>query len=112
MIISGIGSVFGVVSEYLIFLCIFSFAYSTIICWYYYGSFAFEYLFGKRISYIFCISFFFAVFIGAFSPCERFVGASDAVLLLLSLISLLALLKNSDRICLLSEKGGIARFKR
>ena len=106
IIIIGIGSVFGMFSEYLLFLCIFAFAYSTVICWYYYGRCAYAYLFG-RCGTAYAVSFCASVLLGALIETRSLIAATDITLLLLSFISLFAVIKNSDRIKLLSEKGGL-----
>ena len=112
MILFGIGGVFGKVSEYLVLVCIFAFAYSTVICWYHYGSFAYEYLIGAKSGRAFFSLFIISVFLGAQTRAEVFIGFSDILLLFLSVITLTALIKNSDRIKLLSEKSGLLPSKR
>jgi len=107
IILSGIGSVFGRVSEYLIFVCIFAFAYSTVICWYYYGSFAYEYLMKAKSGRAFASWFIISAASGAFFSCDSLIGTVDLLLLFLSAINLLALIKNSDRIKFLSENSGL-----
>ncbi len=112
IILSGIGSVYGGFSEYLVFLCIFAFAYSTIVCWYYYGDCACRYLFPKSRCILFSVLFLgFAVF-GVGIKGDFLIKITDFILLGLSLISLSSLMKNSDRIVLLSEKSALMRFKR
>lgn len=112
IVLSGIGGVFGRVSEYLVFVCIFAFAFSTLICWYYYGRFTYRILFADRSSFVFSVLFFASVFFGATAEGDFLIYASDSVLFLLSVISLSALMKNSDRIVLLSENCGIIRTRR
>ncbi len=111
-VLSGIGNAFGHVSEYLVFVCIFAFAYSTLICWYYYGSFVYRVLFSRKGGAVFGTAFFVSVFFGAMVNSDALITASDVVLFLLSLISLSALIKNSDRIVFLSENSGIIRTRR
>ncbi len=107
IILSGIGGTLGGVSEYFIFVCIFAFAYSTIICWYYYGSFAYEYLLNAKSGRAFVSLFLISVFLGAYVTGDYLIGVTDFLLLFLSLISLSALIKNSDRIKHLSERSGL-----
>lgn len=112
IILSGIGNTFGRVSEYLVFICIFAFAYSTVICWYYYGSFAYEYLLSAKSGRSFASLFVISAFVGAFVSDDSLIGFTDLILLFLSLISLSALIKNSDRIKTLSERSGLINFRR
>lgn len=113
IILSGIGSVFGEISEYLVFICIFAFAYSTIVCWYYYGGCASRYLFrSKSGEILFSVTFLAFALCGVLVKGDALIKITDFILLGLSLISLSALMKNSDRIVLLSEKSGIIDLKR
>lgn len=112
IVLLGIGSVFGAVSEYLVFVCILAFAYSTVICWYYYGRFVVGLFLDKRGGVMFSLLFFASVFIGATVDGDILIGVTDTVLFLLSLISLSALIKNSDRVVALSEKSGLIRWGR
>lgn len=106
-VLSGIGSVFGAVSEYLVFVCIFAFAFSTLICWYFYGNFVFRILFLGKGGIVFSSLFFISVFLGACRGGDFLITVSDVILLLLSFISLASLMKNSDRVVALSENYGI-----
>ena len=60
---------------------------------------------------------FMAVFmsfasLGCFVTGDFLIGVTDMILLFMSLISLSALMKNSDRIMLLSESSGLVSFRR
>ena len=112
IVLSGIGASLGAVSEYLVFVCIFAFAYSTLICWYYYGNFAYRILFSRQSGIIFTFLFFVAVFFGATVEGDMLITVSDLILFFLSLLSLFALMKNSDRIVLLSESSGLIKTRR
>ena len=107
IIMAGIGSVFGGVSEYFLCFCIFAFAYSTVICWYYYGRFAYSCLFRRKSSLLFSVCFLTSAFLGSRVHGDFLIGVTDIILLSLSVISLSALIKNSDRIKFLSERSGI-----
>ena len=106
-IISGIGGVFGKASEYLVAFCIFAFAYSTVICWYYYGSVAYEYLLDAKSGRAYTSLFLISALIGVQTKSDFLIGLTDVLLLFLSIISLFALMKNSDRIKFLSEHAGL-----
>lgn len=111
IIMEGIGSSFGMLSEIGVSVCIFLFAFSTVVCWYYYGAFSFRYAF-KGASLIYTPLFILAVFMGCFVLPDSTVTLCDLVLLLLSLISLSALFKSSDRIITLSEQSGLVNSRR
>lgn len=106
LVLGSVGSVFGIASEYLVSLLIFSFAYATVVCWYFYGSECTVFLFGKRPLW-FMPLFLFFVAVGCLFSVGSFVLISDLVLLLLTLLSSSAVIKSSDRLVNLSEKSGI-----
>ena len=107
IIVLTIGSAFGTVSEILLLMCVFSFAYSTVICWYYYGSEAYEYLMRAKSGRAYLSLFLAFSFFGVFVKGDILVGITDVLLFFLSSISLFTLMKNSDRIVALSEKSGL-----
>ena len=106
IIMGGIGSVYGGASAALTLLCIFAFAYSTVICWYYYGSCAWRYLFSGG-SAAFLLIFLLFVYVGALVRGDSLIAVTDVIILFLSLISMSALMKSSDRIRALSEQSGL-----
>ncbi len=81
-----------------------TFAFSTVICWYYYGCECIKFLFGKRKSPSFSALFIFSVYIGFAIPSSLLIYASDILLFFMSILTLLVLIKNSERIIFLSEK--------
>ncbi len=111
IIMRGLGSVYGAISSALILLCIFAFAYSTVICWYYYGSCAWRYLFSGGES-AFLLLFLTFVYIGSLVKGDSLIAATDVIILFLSLISMSALIKNSDRIRHLSEQSDLVIIRR
>ncbi len=90
----------------LLFSCITLFAYSTVICWFYYGELAAGFI-SKKISKIYPFIFFFSLVSAVFIKTDFLIAASDIILLFLSLISLLAISKSSDRLVALSESEGL-----
>ena len=96
-------------SGVVLFFLIFAFALSTAVCWYYYGSSAASYLFKREIGIWFAVPFAFASFIGSLVIERYVIGFVDIVLLLLSIITLITLLKSSERIFDLSEREGLVR---
>ena len=90
-------------------LAILLFAYSTVICWYYYGSQCVRYLTGKKHSLLFEGVFLSSVAFGSFLPVKSLVYFVDNILLLMSILTLITLKKNSERIVSLSEKGGLLK---
>ena len=86
--------------------CILSFAYSTVICWYFYGSESLTLLTGKRRA-LFLPVYVFFVLLGAVIDDGLLVLVTDVLLLVMTLLTNLALVKSSDRIVTLSESGGV-----
>lgn len=95
--------------EILLTALIFAFSYSTVICWYYYGCECIRFLFGKSSSPAFTAVFIFSVFVGYALPTSLLIYASDVLLFFMSLLTLSALIKNSERIVFLSENQGLLK---
>jgi len=82
---------------------IFAFAYSTLICWFYYGM---EYC---RVYFPWCKNIFLFVFLGfvCFSyliPAKPLLYITDFLLLFMSLLTISVMVKKVDRIVMLSKK--------
>lgn len=95
------------VSSAVIFLCVVCFALSTVVCWYYYIGTCRRFLFGERAEIIFLAMLTGAVFIGPFAPELMILRSTDILLALMSLPTLLCIIKNSDRVVALSENEGL-----
>jgi AGCS family alanine or glycine:cation symporter len=91
-------------AEFLLFILVFAFAYSTVVCWYYYGSECIKFITGKVKSYIFTALFVSSVFGGFLVPSSLLISATDYILFFMTLLTLATLKKNSERIVSLSEK--------
>lgn len=96
-------------AEAVLFLLVTAFAYSTVVCWYYYGCECIKYLFKKEKSLIFGSLFVLSAFIGFTLPSSLLITVTDYVLFLMSVITLLALIKNSERVVRLSEQNGLLK---
>lgn len=89
-------------SEIPLFMSIFLFAYSTVICWYYYGVRCLSYLgFDKRALY--CFFFSLAILAPVFLQNVLAVYLSDILLFLMSIPTLMCLILNrrliSEAVC-------------
>ena len=93
-----------VFGDILLFICILFFALSTILCWYYYGSFCCEDLFGKKVRRIFAAVFILSCVIGLFFSTSELISVTDTILFLMTLITLMTLFRNSGRISELTDK--------
>lgn len=102
-----VGNLFGTAGKSLLTLTVFSFAFATVICWYYYGTEAWATLFGKGKRAVFLPLFLLFVFLGCFLDSLLLVTLTDVLMLIASILTLLALIKSSDRIKALSELGGV-----
>ena len=107
LIMYSVGNMFGVVGKYAVLLCVFAFAFATVICWYYYGSESFSQLFGKKRKAVFLPLFLAFAIYGCFADSYKLVSVTDTLMLFATALTLFALIKNSDRIKALSESGGI-----
>ncbi|MBQ8320893.1 MAG: sodium:alanine symporter family protein [Clostridia bacterium] len=90
-------------SGYVLLVLIFSFAYSTIICWYCYGSECTR-LYFPALKPLFTPCFFVFVLISGYISSVFLLSATDVILLCMSMITLSAILKKSNRIAELSRK--------
>ena len=87
-------------------LCITAFAFSTVVCWYFYSAEAQLALFG-RTSFFFLPVYLGFILLGACIPERPMLLVTDTLLLVMTAITSLALIKKSDRICTLSEGFGL-----
>jgi AGCS family alanine or glycine:cation symporter len=79
----------------ILFLSVLAFAFSTVICWFYYGSVCREYIFGKRGSGIY-LAVYLLSFVFSYRIDYAFlVYITDLSLFMLTLISLSAIIKNA-----------------
>jgi len=85
----------------LLFICTLFFAFSTIICWYYYGKCCAVYCFGKRSVYLYAAAFVSFVALGGRIASHVAVYVTDVGLCVLSVITLTTLLRASDRLTVL-----------
>lgn len=95
-----------------VFVCVFLFAYSTVICWYYYGEESLVYLTGRKMKWLYTPIFTAFIFVGAFSDSFFIVSLCDVILLLMTALTLIALLLSSRRIVSLSGDGGVIKPKK
>lgn len=107
LVMYSVGNLFGEWGKVVTLICVFAFAYATVICWYYYGAESWCALFGKRKRSLFLVFFLGAVFIGCFVDTYVLIGVTDLLMSLATALTLSALIKNSDRIIALSESGGV-----
>lgn len=85
----------------LLFFCTLSFAFSTIVCWYYYGKCCASYCFGAHSARLYAVLFALFVALGGRMPSHVTVYVTDAGLCVLSFITLTTLLRTSDRLTVL-----------
>ena len=102
-----VGNHLGEPGKIAVLFSVFSFAFATVICWYYYGSESWCSLFGRRSRVLFLPIFLIAVFVGFYLNTYALVSITDVLMTLATAMTLLALIKNSDRVKALSESGGV-----
>ena len=93
-------------------LSVFIFAYSTVICWYYYGYEAAHALFGSAGKRLFLPVFIVFCLFGYTLSDFPLVVTTDLTMLVLSCICCFTLIKSSDRIKALSEQSGLLKLKK
>lgn len=104
------GNTFGSAGKLVALLCVFSFAFATVICWYYYGMEAWGFVFGKRKRGVFLPLFILFVISGSFIDDYVTVFVIDIIMAIITSLCVSALIKNSDRIKTLSERGGVIDY--
>lgn len=93
----------GELSGYILLALIFAFAYSTVICWYFYGSECSK-LYFPRLKPIFAVAFPAFFFFSAAVSSEGLLYITDLIILFMSLLTLSSIIKKEDRILKLSSK--------
>ena len=100
----------GSFSEKIVLFSVLSFAFATVICWYFYFTEAYSWLFGDRAAHITLPVFLGASFLGYLADGIILVSLTDICLLGLTAINAITLIKSSDRIRFLSERGGVIKL--
>ncbi len=103
IVLRAFGENLGRLSSQIIFILIALFAYSTVICWYFYGSECVYFLFGKERSTAYTAAFAASLILGIKVNEARIITVCDIILFLMSVMTLFTLIKNSERIARLSE---------
>ncbi len=99
----------GYASTVILTVLIFAFAFSTVVCWYYYGSECLEYLFKTKKSGWYTALFVFFTLFGFIVSTDVLIAVSDVLLFFMSVITVAVLYKNSERILVLSERHGLLK---
>jgi len=107
LVLAALETSLGRASPYLLFISVLAFAYSTVVCWYYYAAECVRQLLGREPRALFLLVFASAILLGGTVGESTLVLLSDILLLVLSLLSLPTVLKNSDRVKALSESSGL-----
>ncbi len=87
----------GAVFEFAFAAAVFCFAFSTVICWVSYGSCAYSYLHGTKKS-AFRVLFIISLPLGALIGSAALVNLIDYIMLPIAVISMLTVMKNSDKV--------------
>lgn len=106
LVAAAFSSSLGTASLYPLAFSVSAFAFSTVICWYFYSTEAFLALFGGRPLLLLPIYLAFVV-LGAFVPTLPVIFVSDTLLLIMTVLTCSVLIKKSDRILTLSENFGL-----
>ncbi len=106
LVLASIGATLGGTSAYLVLICMVAFAFSTVICWYCYGSRCLSFL-GIRGGIPYMLVYLVSTLSGVFVTDRVLITVTDHVLLLLTVLTVLAIIKNPDRLVRLSENSGL-----
>ena len=110
LIMYSVGSVLGSAGKCLLAFCVFAFAFATVICWYYYGMESWAFAFGKKRRILFLPLFLLSVILGGVLDSYLVISIIDLLMAVITALTLSALIKCSDRIKALSERGGVMTF--
>lgn len=106
-VFSAFNTSLGMLAGPILICSVFIFGYSTMICWYYYGSSCMGYIFGKKTN-AFTPAFLVSAVCGALLGAGKLLAMTDTVIFLMALITLSAVVKSHKRIYsltpILSEK--------
>ena len=91
-------------SGYVLYFCIFAFAYSTIICWYFYGYECAKVYF-PRIKPIYAFAFSIFLLLSVVFSSSLLLFVTDSVILTMAFLTLSTIAKKLGCITKLSEKG-------
>lgn len=94
----------GAIGKNILAIGLFTFAFSTILGWSYYGEKAFEYLFGKKFAKYYRLLYCLLVFVGAVVKSEFVWDLSDTFNALMAVPNLICLLMLSSLIVKETEK--------
>ena len=94
-------------SQIPLFISIILFAYSTVICWYYYGMRCLSYLCIENKRVIYCFFFSLAILSPVFLQNIIAVYVSDILLFIMSLPTLVCLILNRSRISEATRRAGL-----
>lgn len=98
LVSDAVGKSLGGFSGVLLLLSVTAFAYSTVICWFYYGSVTSAYLAPRFGARAFALVFFAFLIFGVNIPSRTLIEATDALLLVLCVLTVAAILRGRDRI--------------
>ena len=94
----------GSFSVYILLILVFAFAYSTLICWYFYGTRCSK-LYFPKIKQIYPFLFLFFVIISRLMDSKTVIYITDFLLLIMTVMTLSAIVKRSDKIAEISLKA-------
>ena len=91
----------------LVVISVLLFGYSTVVCWYYYGSECSGMLFGKWGRAVFVPLYLLFIFVGAVFGGSFILQFTDTIIIFMCIITLSLLLKERRRIIFETKKAGL-----
>ena len=104
LVAAAFNSSLGDFSVYLLHFCIFAFAYSTIICWYFYGTQCADAYF-PRVKSVYVFAFLMFLFCSVFFSSTILLFVTDSIIFVMAILTLSTIAKKLDCITHLSKQG-------
>lgn len=104
LVTSAFESSLGEESLLVLSVCIAVFAFSTLICWYYYGNECRLYLFGKKGGAVYTFAFMFAIILGALTDDFFIIYVTDTALFVMAVINLSAIIHFRNHVSDITKK--------
>ncbi len=98
LVFAAVSSCLGGTAGIFFTLSILAFAYSTVTCWFYYGSECAAFLFKGRGRFLFAPLFFLFVTLGAVMSDRLLLSFTDVIILLMTVLTLSVIIKKLNRI--------------
>ena len=112
LVISAFSHTFGKNAGFLISVCIFFFAFATIICWAFYGESCVKYFTkSRKISNLYLFFFSLLLIYGSIAVPQFIWGATDTIVSSMTIINVIAITIMADKVVSLSADYDLIKIK-